>query len=297
MSLDLDRQLREYCQYLDDKQGALSFEDIVKRTGQQQVIQGPEVEERSPRSWWIAAAAAVIILVAAVGIRFLPASGVTREPAGQLTTTSIATPTTSTTVAADISEWPPPGPIEAGTYHIAPSTWTVADLTLTMPGGWETQYGSPGAIKGDGQDREVGFHFWIVDAIYTDPCVGSRGPEDLTRVGPSVDDLAAALLAQPFTGATGPADTTIGGVPAKRIDLAIPDGVYTTACNLPLKLQIWHSVPADDYFVLLDDGTASVYIFDVNGERQVLVTQYQDGATAEDLTELQTIVDSINIDA
>ncbi len=297
MSLDLDRQLREYCQHLDDKQGALSFEDIVMRTGQRQVIQGPEIQERSPRSWWIAAAAAAIIIVSAVGIRFLPASGVTREPAGQLTTTSIATPTTSTTVAADIADWPPPGPIEAGTYHIAPSAWTVADLTVTMPEGWETQYGSPVATKGDGQHPGLGFQFVIVDAIYSDPCKGSDGPWDLTQVGPSVDDLVAALLAQPFTGATGPVDTTIGGVPATRIDLAIPDSVYTPTCNLPLKLQIWHSVPADEYFVLLGDGTASVYIFDVDGERQVLVTQYRDGATAEDLTELQTIIDSISIDA
>ncbi len=138
----------------------------------------------------------------------------------------------------------------------------------------------------------------IVDAIYSDPCVGSGGEADeLTEVGPSVDDLAAALLTQPFTGATGPFATTLGGLPATRIDLAIPDGFDGAACNIPGELQIWYSVPADKYLVLLADGTASVYILDVNGERQVFVTHYRAGTPDEDLTELQTILDSITIDA
>ncbi len=214
------------------------------------------------------------------------------------TSTTSTTATTSTTVATVVSEWPPPGPIEAGTYHIAPSAWTVADLTVTMPEGWETQYGSPGASKGDDHDGGLSFQFVIVDAIYSDPCVGSGGGSDsLTQVGPSVDDLAAALLAQPSTGATGPVDTTIGGLPATRIDLAIPDDFDGADCNIPGDLQIWHSVPADEYFVLLGDGTASVYIFDVDGERQVFVTQYRAAATAEDLADLQNIIDSISIDA
>ena len=176
----------------------------------------------------------------------------------------------------------------------------VAGMTVTMPEGWETQYGSPGAAKVSDTDGELGFYFVIVDAIYSDPCVGSAGgPEGLMAVGPSVDDLATALLEQPHTVATGPVDTTFGGLPAKKIDLTMAADPETATCNvnLPGHLQIWHSTPLDKDFVLLGDGTASVYIVDVKGERQVFLTQHRAGATPHDLGEMQTIIESILIDA
>jgi hypothetical protein len=49
--------------------------------------------------------------------------------------------------------------------------------------------------------------------------------------------------------------------------------------------------------VLLSDGPASAYILDVKGERQVFTTQYRAGATAEDISEMETIIESINIDS
>ena len=58
-------------------------------------------------------------------------------------------------------------------------------------------------------------------------------------------------------------------------------------------LQIWYSQPADKYFVLLADGSASVYILDVDGERQVFMTQVRSATTDENRAELQAVVDSI----
>jgi hypothetical protein len=49
--------------------------------------------------------------------------------------------------------------------------------------------------------------------------------------------------------------------------------------------------------VLLGDGNASVYILDIDGERQVLLTQHQAEATDEELDQLQAIIESIEIDA
>jgi hypothetical protein len=171
---------------------------------------------------------------------------------------------------------------------------------MTMPDGWEIDPAiPPGVAKNSNSDGEVTFYPVIVDAIYSDPCVGSGGGADeLMEVGPSVDDLAQALLEQPHTVVTGPVDTTLGGLPAKRIDLTMSDDPETATCNinLPGHLQIWHSPPVDKYFVLLGDGTASVYILDVNGERQVFLTQHLDGTPAADLSQMQAIIDSIRID-
>jgi hypothetical protein len=221
----------------------------------------------------------------------------TSQDAPSTTSTTTAAPTT---VAEARSDFPASGPVEAGTYRLPPSAWSVADVTMTMPGGWETDYGAPYAFKSSGPDGAVDFSFMIVDSIFADPCVGSVGEEggESIDVGPSVDDLANALLNQPHTVATGPVDTTLGGLPAKRIDLTVEDGPDTETCNVdvPGNLQIWHSDRSDDWFVLFGDGAASVYIFEVNGERQVLRTQYAAGAKTEDINELQEIVESIRFD-
>ena len=117
------------------------------------------------------------------------------------------------------------------------------------------------------------------------------------EIGPSVDDLADVLLQQPGPKANGPVDTSLGGYPATRIDLTVPKGFDTKGCRLgDLGLQIWYSRPADKYFVLLRDGAASVYILDIDGQRQVFLTQYRSATSHEDLRELQAVLDSIQIE-
>jgi hypothetical protein len=247
---------------------------------------------RLSTSWLLAAAAALVACGTPTGQDPSPSL-----PTSTSTATTAAAPTTVAGLAR--SDFPTSGSVEPGNYHIDPSAWSVAGLTMTMPGGWETQYGSPGAIKHSDQLGELSFYFVIVDAIYADPCLGpAGGAVALLEVGPSVDDLANALLEQPHTVATGPVDTTLGGLPAKRIDLTMGGDPETETCNinLPGHLQIWYSPPADKYFVLLGDGTASVYIVEINSERQVMLTQHREATTAEDLAEMQTILESITID-
>jgi hypothetical protein len=217
---------------------------------------------------------------------------------GQGTSPTTSTPAEPTTVAVSVarSDFPASGPVEAGTYRIPASAWSVADVTMTLPEGWETQLDYPGAFKAP--DGHTQFFFVLVDSVYSDPCVGSGGEPGIEEVGPGVDDLAQALLAQPHTVATGPVETTLGGLPAQRIDLTMEDDPETATCNsqVPGNLQIWHSRPTDSYFVLLGDGNASVYILEVNGERQVLLTQHQAEATDEELDQLQAIIESIRFD-
>ena len=89
----------------------------------------------------------------------------------------------------------------------------------------------------------------------------------------------------------------MGGHPATRIDLTIPQELDLEACRFFAEgvhaLQVWYSSPADKYFVLLPDAVASVYILDVDGERQVLLAQVGAAATDDDRTELQDVLDSI----
>ena len=114
-------------------------------------------------------------------------------------------------------------------------------------------------------------------------------------VGSSVDDRrGAAPAARPESERPGRYHAgRLSGDPDRPHR---PKGFDLKACNLPDALQIWYSHPADGYFVLFPDGIASVYIVDVDGQRQVFETQYGSATSDKDVRELQAILDSINRD-
>lgn len=185
-------------------------------------------------------------------------------------------------------------PIEPGSYLIPKSEWSVVDFRVRFPKGWTVQYGHTYLKHSDGDD-ELGFYAVQVDEIYTDACVGG---EDFTEVGPSVYDLTEALLNQPGPNASPMYRTTLGGYPAIAIYLTIPKNLDLKACNLEgIGLQIWYSYPADKHFVLLRDGSAQVYILEVDGQRQVFLTQIRAGASEKDRRELYDVLDSIHIES
>jgi hypothetical protein len=185
-------------------------------------------------------------------------------------------------------------PIEPGTYLIPRSAWSVADFAVTFPAGWAVQYGHVYGKNSDEAD-EFGFYAVVVDEIYVDSCAPEH---DSTRpVGHGVEGLYTALREQAGGAAISePVSTTLGGYPATRIDLEVPKRLELAKCRMgPQGLQIWYSEPADKYFVLLRDATASVYVLDVDGRRQVFLTQVGDSTSAADRAELQSVLDSIRI--
>ena len=184
-------------------------------------------------------------------------------------------------------------PIEAGNYLVPKSEWSVADFTVTFPRGWTVQYGHV-YLKNSGAADELGFVAVEVDEIFTDAC---KGGDDVTEVGPSVYDLSTALLRQPGPRAQGLFRATFGGYPAIMVNLSVPKNLNLKACSLGgIGLQIWYSAPADKHFVLLHDGVASVYILDIDGQRQVFLVQHRSAASPKDIRELQAVIDSIHIE-
>lgn len=184
--------------------------------------------------------------------------------------------------------------IAPGTYRIPSSVWSAAEFTVTFPEGWTVQYGHV-YHQNDQQGETAEFYAVDLDEIYTDSCHGEGIPRAL---GPGVDDLVTALLAQKGPVASEPVETTLGGYPATRIDLAIPKGLDLESCRLAddgvLGLQVWYSAPADKYLVLQPTGAASIYVLDVDGDRQVFLTQ-QFSPTREDRAEVQDVLDSIRV--
>jgi hypothetical protein len=97
-----------------------------------------------------------------------------------------------------------------------------------------------------------------------------------------------------------PVQTTLGGYPATRVDVRVPQGLDLESCRLSrdgvLGLQIWYIEPADNYFVLFPGAVASVYVLDVAGRRQVFVAQNRSPDSPDARAELQLVLDSIRIE-
>ena len=220
------------------------------------------------------------------------------ESTGGPTASSSATPSPT---LLSVPEWDPadegPVALDAGTYLIPSSAWSVADFTVTFPAGWSAQYGHVYAQHGD-QSNEFGFYAVVVDEIFADSCEGEGGPTK--TFGSGVEDLVTALREQTGGARTTKPDSTIlGGYPATRIDLEIPKDLDLDQCQMAdygfTGLQVWYSEPADKYFVLLPGAVARVYIVDVDGQRQVFMADVLNPRSAADRAELDTVLASIRI--
>lgn len=217
---------------------------------------------------------------------------------GDAAPTQVSTSVTSDPSAGATTELFPyddeGAPVDAGTYRIPASAWSVADFEVTFGEGWTVQHGHVFHRSSDAYELE--FYAVVPEEIAADACDGVEG--GLMEIGPSVDDFATALLEQPGTQASRPVATTLGGHPATRIDLAIPEGLDLTTCSFgEVGLQIWYARPADKYFVLLHDNPTSVYIVDVDGQRQVFIAgPLGPMTTKRDARELQAVLDSIRFE-
>jgi hypothetical protein len=213
-------------------------------------------------------------------------------------------PTQTAPVLLDIPE--EDAPLEPGTYLVPkegrggadPLTWSIVDFTIEVPAGLvgNTRHsvGTPEDLEGSG----FGLYPVLVDELYADPCEGERGKT--VSVGPKPADLVKALLAQPGTMATTPATTTLGGLPATRIDLEVPKGADLSTCHLadfgPSGLQVWFAKRSQKYFVLSPGLHARVYVVDVDGRRQEFLAVHDLRAPAATLASLDAMIASIRID-
>ena len=257
----------------------------------------------------LGAAALAVVLVAIIGYNLLPGtSGVGGlEPTASPTTT----PTTTTTTTPAASATPSikammAGPLAAGTYRAQPFT-DPAGLTVnfTMPDGWE---GFPNwavlGPNGSGAPGGIGIGFLKADGLFSDPCrwnaaeSGSYPQAGDIAVGPTVDDLVAALRAHTAYTATEPTDITIDGHTGKQLVLQLPSDVDFSECD---------TVPGNTdgaYFPWGAQGENILYaqgpgnrwdlrILDVNGSRVVIVVDDYAETPAGDQAAARAIVDSV----
>jgi hypothetical protein len=279
--------------YLDEYEGSTPLPEDVRNAIRAQL---PSIKQRP--AWWpgwrfpemnqamrIALASAAVVAVAVIGISLFRGMNV----GGQDLIGGSPSPTPEPAVLSD-------GPLEAGTYATMPfpSPDDAIQFTFTVPDGWAAE--SPGAVFpaiGDGTSGPAGaaMVFVRVVGLYADPCQGNTGQPDI-QVGPTVDDLVTALADHGAYESTAATDVVVDGYAGKQLELLIPSDIDFATCD-DGQFWVWDAAP----YAQGPGNRWQVTILDVDGTRVVILAEDFAATPASTQTELQAIVDSIQIDA
>jgi hypothetical protein len=235
----------------------------------------------------LAGAAAAVLVVGFVGYQLLPG---TSGPGGPSTP-----PTAAPTASQTPPEPPPVGEIPAGTYAW---TWSDGSAAFDLPAGWT---GAPEQTlihkhPDEAGEISLGHAFPGTPAALTGVFADACHPDSAAvEIGPSVDDLVTALDDQLSTDATI-TEASVGGLAATRIDLMATPGLDRARCDTGSDgpMFIWDDAVEGSAFLLAPDYRGRVHVIDVDGERLVFASSIHAAATADDLAELDGIVESIS---
>ena len=260
----------------------------------------PMNAHRSGRTWWLAAAAVVVVvggLLATIAIR-------DDEPP------TPAAPPPDTSAPTDASS--PPGdtpidmnellegftPLDGGTYSIDPDGDAATSLRVVydVPAGWTSWFG---AVKFSG-NSQVMLSVTTMTNLVRDACTDHRQLDP--PVGPTVDDLATALTGlHPFEVSVPPREVTVSGFQGTYLELTVPSDVSSTFFSgcADSELRSWAAPlnggePFSGY-----EAEAGMHeefwILEVDGTRLVIQMNWSEETSADDITEMRAIFDSIQI--
>jgi hypothetical protein len=253
-----------------------------------------------------AVAAAAVALVAVVGLRLLPGQGsVGNDPSPSASTATSPSPEASSPTASSSASNVPtefPGELPAGSYTVAPFTAaqgmcyappqpgcseTAADDTIrvsvTVPDGWsgidtavwlEENQPPSGAALGFGRGA------WLL----SDPCKPMNAD---IPVGPTVADFVDAVAQHPVLDTTTPTDTTLAGYSGTYFDLQTPADLSTCPEYRPWDPGIYAQGPGHRWHL---------WVLDVDGVRVIVQSMDYAGTSEQRRTELQAMVDSVQIE-
>ncbi|MDQ4131564.1 MAG: hypothetical protein M3133_11350 [Actinomycetota bacterium] len=256
----------------------------------------PGLRDRRERKRGRASAIAVVVLVGLAAGACSPSEAqrpATNEQRG------VAPGSTPTPTPVDVNALPDDfAPLEPGPYSIDPDgdPSTPLRVVYDVPAGGWSQW--EGAVKFAENDGHAGVSITTMTNIVRHGC-RDHSPAD-PPVGPSVDDLAAALAdLAPFRVTSPPTDVNIYGYSGKHLELTVPDLPVDesgfTGC-IDGNLQSWIGPLTDAFYGHSGPGyTEEFWILDVEGTRLVIVAHRSPGSPPQDLAELRAVLNSIRI--
>jgi hypothetical protein len=149
-------------------------------------------------------------------------------------------------------------------------------------GGWTFVTGEP--------FRAMGFQ--TADRVPPDPC-GSEGHSKFDAAvdpGPSVEDLAEALVAQKGAATSKPVPVTVDGRQGLYLTYQVAKGIDVLKCEARA-FDIFSTGPGS-WYLEASRERAAIWILDVDGERLVLAWVAVPGVTQAQMREMTRMVES-----
>jgi hypothetical protein len=247
-----------------------------------EIIMLTETNPTTTRRWLPFAAAAAVIAILVAGIAFTVNRGSDDDQDPSPAATTVAPTTVAPTT-------------------VAPTTVTGffaggdgVSVTFDKPNGWAVFQGWLVSTSG------AGLAFWDLRNIYAEGCQWVLVDPP---IGPTVDDLVAALTNVPAYAATAPVDVTVDGYVGKKIEFTVPD-YNKDECKVKSGSGVYGLWQEDND----EDDSAgpqfwaqgsrmhnTLYILDVNGTRLVIDVYTLPDASPQDLAALDEVVASVQI--
>jgi len=275
------------------------------------VLDEIEATPRRRATWWparrtpimnktitIGLGVAAVVVALFVGIQLLSSPGSNVGGPGD-------EPTPSATVEPTPDPTPEPTPVgllREGSHMILsgqgdPSENNHPPLTVTIPApGWYGEVSGGILIKNENHEPPDGSGMIIFAQreyhVYGDACHWTTTTPETPAT--TVDEVVAALSSQESRDASEPLDITLGGYAGKSITLRVPENADFTDCD-PGYSGSWSCGGADLAPCGYHSGPGeidTVYILDLEGVIMAWQTKYYAGTPAEDLAELEAIVQS-----
>jgi hypothetical protein len=244
-------------------------------------------------------AVAAVVLIAVVGYSLLPREQGVGGPAPTPSPAPTRTPS-ATPVVQDLPE----GAVAAGTYKTTPlGSLPGLTATFTVPDGWQGfQKWAILGPNGTEAPTGIGVGFLRADGLFGDPChwdvdgTGSPGQPGDVEVGPTVDDLVAALQANGSYTTSTPVPVMVDGYAGQRIDVHVPAGLDLTSCDKDAETAHYYLLGGAEGG-LYAQGPGQIFhdwILDVDGDRVIVGYNDYETTPAADRAAAEAIIDSMS---
>jgi hypothetical protein len=280
-----DRELRRLIEWeVSDVPGAPTRDEMISR-----VQRGLNLDRRGAAALYKTPAGRLILALALLGA--LLAGTITvgswLSNRNAIVVAPTTEPTPSPTQSPSLPPAAPVGSLPPGTYTVRSDTLT--PYSVTVPAGWTFK---DGFISKGGDFRGgtgVAFTTWVITHVFVDACLE---PRTMREVG-TKESLTAALAAQGGHDTTGPTEVIFGGVPATRLEFAVPAGFDMDRCGGLVRL--WPGQGGDDNSgePMFAGQTTTIYVVEQEGRVTVAIAIRHVDSSTQELAELVTLAESV----
>jgi hypothetical protein len=245
----------------------------------------------------LAVALAAAVIIAVVGYNLLPRQPSVGGAPTPSPTTNPSPPRPSPTLA---SGQLPDGRLAAGHYTMTPIP-ELASLKVAadIPSGWQGYPDIPALISPGAQNNTgVLIGFTKTDGLFSNACHWDvDGTQSALHgdvvVGPTVENLVAALKANTSYTSSAATPVTVGGFAGQEIELQLPGADVIRSCDRrPAESTGDYFVFPNGFYAQAPNSRWHLYIVDVAGTRLITMLSEPQGIPQADITAAEAIVES-----